>query len=234
MKKVLFGICIFTILSSIGCKNEELSIEENEEQKALKKQKESMQHLAKTYAKLGIDTMEMEVLQGLEEGAKAPEFVGTDQMGNEIKMSSLTQDGPLVVIFYRGYWCPVCNRYLSEMTQSIPEIQSKGAKLVAVTPELPDNISKTINNTGLTIPVISDPDGSIMDAYGVKFKVSEEYQEKIRRGLQADIKESNGANEAFLPVPATYIIDEKQRIKFRHFDPNYSQRVSAEDILANL
>jgi len=229
---IIFSFCFFLF----ACKNAHTNNEKPVSETVVNSgnNKASNQHLAKRYAKLGIDTSTMDVLEALPIGSSAPAFSGIDQLGNTVSLESLTNNGPVVLIFYRGYWCPVCNRYLSDFAEGIPAIHAKGAKIVAITPELPDYANKTIEHTKLTIPVISDIDGSIMEAYKVKFKVSEEYQEKIRKGLQADIAETNGTEDAFLPVPATYIIDKDQKITYHFFDPNYSERASVEEILANL
>ena len=172
--------------------------------------------------------------KGLKVGTKAPAFKGIDQNGNVHSLQSLTKDGPLVIIFYRGQWCPVCNRYLKSFQDSLNIITSAGAKVLAVTPERLVNVNKTIFKTGLKIPVLADTTRSIIQAYGVEFDVTDEYNQKIKNNLSADIAKNNAQEQATLPVPATYIIDHNGVITWRQFDYNYKKRASVKHIAENL
>jgi len=177
----------------------------------------------------GIDSS-APVPDGLAVGSEAPLFSTTDHEGQKIDFAAMLEQGPLVVIFYRGQWCPVCNRYLQSFQDSLEVIKQTGAGVIAVAPETAPNVRKTIFKTELTIPVIADTSRAIMDAYEVSFDVTEDYEEKIKRGLSADIAKSNGAEQAFLPVPATYIISREGRIAWRQFDLNYKNRASVKQI----
>ena len=73
--------------------------------------------------------------EGLFINSKAPEFKGKDQNGNEIVLKDLRKKGPVVIIFYRGYWCPYCNKELQKLEDSLQLIKEKGAQLIAITPE---------------------------------------------------------------------------------------------------
>lgn len=152
----------------------------------------------------------------------------------EISLESLYRDKSLVVIFYRGYWCPACSRHLSEFAERAIEIENAGAQIIAVTPETYENAEKTIDNTGIDFTVISDADGSVMSAFDVLFDVTDDYNEMIEDKLNASIREINGNKDATLPVPATFIIDTKGKIVYRQFNPDYKQRASVNDILENL
>ena len=85
--------------------------------------------------------------EGLFINSKAPDFKATDQYGNEIRLKDVLKDSLVVLIFYRGQWCPYCNKQLKKLEDSLQLLKNKGARLIAVTPEKPEFISKTIENT---------------------------------------------------------------------------------------
>lgn len=184
-------------------------------------------------ASFGIDTS-AELPAGLTPGNKAPGFAGRDISGQSFDLYSELRNGPVVVMFYRGKWCPVCNRYMSAFNDSIQYITQRGARVVAITPELPSNAREFATNTGSEFSIISDPTHTIMDAFDVTFTATEEYQEKTLNNHGVSIMENNGGREAVLPVPATYVIDGTGSIIYSHFDLNYRNRASVSQILEAL
>ncbi|MEX2596377.1 MAG: peroxiredoxin family protein [Salibacteraceae bacterium] len=172
--------------------------------------------------------------QGLSLGDHLPDITMKTDDDQMISLADLYHEQPLVVIFYRGYWCPVCNRYLSTFAERAVELENAGAKILAITPESYDNTEKTIQNTGIDFTVISDIDGSVMTAFDVNFQVTDDYHQTIKENLNASISASNASNEAVLPIPATFVIDTNGVVIYRQFDPNYKNRASIEDILKYL
>ncbi len=171
---------------------------------------------------------------GIKVGEKAPAFKAMDQNGYLIDMNSMLESGPVVLIFYRGYWCPYCSRALKSYADSINHITDKGTWFIAVTPETTIGVAKTVDETNIKFSVITDKDGNIMNAFDVAFNVTIEYAKKIKRFRKVSISKNNGQVSAILPVPATYIIDKSGTIVYRHFDYNYKKRASIGEILANL
>ncbi len=170
---------------------------------------------------------------GLRVNDKAPDFTAKDQNGKTISLNDELKNGKVVLIFYRGQWCPYCNKELKSIEDSLSLITSRGAVLLAVTPELPENISKTINKTGASYSIISDDDLKIMKAYKVAYAVDTALNEKYRTyGL--DLVKANGSNGANLPVPAVYIIDRDRNIIYRYFDVDYRKRARVTDIVDHL
>jgi peroxiredoxin len=150
-----------------------------------------------------------------------------------MRLKDLVKKGNVVLIFYRGNWCPYCNRQLSQLQDSLQFIIDKGAQVIAVTPEQPEGILKTIEKTKASFPIIFDEDRKIMKAYDVSFAVDEK---SISRYKMAgiDLEENNGKNGANLPVPAVYIINKESTIIYRFFEPNYKKRASVKEIIKNL
>ena len=77
--------------------------------------------------------------QGLTVGTTAPDLVLTNAAGKDISLYDCLTNGPVILKFYRGEWCPICNLDLRELQKHLPEIKSLGAALLAVSPQNPNN-----------------------------------------------------------------------------------------------
>ena len=174
-----------------------------------------------------------EAPEGLFIGSKAPDFKAKDQNGNEVRLKDLLKKGKVVLVFYRGQWCPYCNRELSRIQDSIQLIKDKGATVVAVSPEKQESIAMTVEKTKAEYPVLYDEDLKIMKAYDVEFEVPENTLTRYRNA-NIDIEKNNGANGKYLPVPAVYIIDKESTVTYRFFDTDYKKRPWVKDLLNNL
>lgn len=174
-----------------------------------------------------------EAPEGLFLSSKAPDFRAKDQNGEEVRLKDLLKKGKVVLVFYRGQWCPYCNKELSRLQDSLQFIKDKGASLVAVCPELPENIDSTVKKTKAEYPVLYDEGMKIMKAYDVEFQVQENVLTRYRNS-GIDIEKFNGKNGKFLPVPAVYIIDKEQTVVYRFFEQDYKKRPSVAEILKNL
>ncbi|MBL0306911.1 MAG: AhpC/TSA family protein [Chitinophagaceae bacterium] len=171
--------------------------------------------------------------EGLFISSKAPDFKAKDQFGNEIRLKDLLKKGKVVLVFYRGQWCPYCNKELSRLQDSLQFIKDKGAALVAVSPEKPENVALTVEKTKAEYSILYDEGLKIMKAYDVEFEMEENTVTRYRNaGL--DIEKNNGANGRFLPVPAVYIIDKESTVTYRFFEPDYKKRPSVKELLKNL
>ena len=171
--------------------------------------------------------------EGLFINSKAPDFRAKDQTGMEIHLKDVLKKGKVVLMFYRGQWCPYCNRQLKKIEDSLQLIIGKGATVIAVTPEKPENITKTIEKTSATYSILFDDGLKIMNAYHVAFEVPENTLTQYRN-TGIDIEKNNGTNGKYLPVPAVYIINKESTIIYRFFEPNYKKRPTVQEILDNL
>jgi peroxiredoxin len=173
--------------------------------------------------------------EGLFINSKAPDFKAIDQNGKEIRLKDILKDSVVVLIFYRGEWCPYCNKQLKKLEDSLQLIKEKGARLIAVTPEKPEYISKTIEKTKASYPLIYDKDMKIMKAYAVAFEVDDRTVLRYKNA-DIDLATANGQKEkVYLPVPAVYIISKKEgTIIYRYFEFDYKKRVSVQEILNNI
>lgn len=183
------------------------------------------------YHKFGVDTLQGNIPKGLAISDIAPDFTAKDQSKQQVNLYSLLNDNKVVLFFYRGNWCPYCNMYLKNLKDSIGFILDKGAKVIAVSPESYDNITKTSDKYDIDLLLIQDSKDEIANAYDVLFQVTKKYQKMIKMGLFTDIARHNDSEQARLPVPATYVIDINKTIIYKHFDINYKERAPIIEIL---
>ncbi len=171
--------------------------------------------------------------EGLKVGDVAPDFKAKDQDGKMIHLKQALKKGPVVMLFYRGQWCPFCNKQLSHFSDSLSMLTDKGVAILAITPETGENVKKTIEKTKAAFPIVEDEGMAIMKMYKVNFAVDEKTIAKYK-GYGIDFDKANGSNGANLPVPATYIIGKDGKVKYVFFNTDYKKRASVMDILNNL
>jgi peroxiredoxin len=170
---------------------------------------------------------------GLSKGDMAPDFTAKDQMGKEVSLKAQLKTGSVVLVFYRGQWCPYCNKQLSALQDSLSMITDKGAMLLAISPETKENILKTVDKTKASYSVVSDEKLKIMNAYKVAFELDAATTEKYK-GYGIDLKVANGASGNSLPVPAVYVVNKSGKIVYSHVDENITKRASVKEIVSML
>ena len=176
----------------------------------------------------------VEETSGLEVGSLAPMFTASDADMQEYSLENALLDGPVVLIFYRGYWCPVCNRHLSKIQDSLNFIYEKGASVIAVSPEKPVYLEKIREKTGSEFTLLYDEAYRISDAYDVTFLPNRNQLRKYNTFLGANLKETHSDDSQRLPIPATFIIGKDGKIKWRQFDHDYRNRSLVSEILKGL
>lgn len=169
----------------------------------------------------------IEAATGLPPGATVENFAAYDQDGNAFDLFEALVDGPVVLFFYRGNWCPVCNRHLSELEAELELIYQEGARVIAVSPEKPELMEKTIKKTGASFTLLHDEGNQIAEKFAVAYLPEKPVKTKTGR-FSGD--KTIADETARLPIPATYIIEAPGKITWRHVDPNYKNRASAGDI----
>lgn len=170
-------------------------------------------------------------IHGLEVGIKAPTFTAIDAEGNDFSLKNALKESPIVIVFYRGFWCPICNKHLSTLQDSLKLIQATGARVIAISPEKPEYLNKMADKTGAEFTLLYDEGYKIADAYDVNFKPSAKQLFTYNTILGGKLKESHSDESQRLPIPATYIINQEGIIIWRQFDPNYKFRSTVQDIL---
>lgn len=179
-------------------------------------------------------TRNAEEAKGLEVGTRAPDFSARDASGNEFQLAQALKEGPVVLIFYRGHWCPVCNKHLGQIQDSLQYITDKGTTVIAVSPQKPEYLDKMAEKTGASFSLLYDEGYVIADAYDVTFTPEKKELIIYNTVLNAQLKKSQSDESQRLPIPATYIIGQDGLIAWRQFDPDYKNRANVKNILEAL
>jgi peroxiredoxin len=166
-------------------------------------------------------------------GDTAPDFCLPDAQGRQRSLSSLLAQGPVVLSFYRGGWCPYCNLQLRAYQQALADMQALGAQLVAVSPQSPDASLSTSAKNALAFDVLSDSGNHVARAFGLVYTLPEELQMVLRANAKA-LPDFNGDDSWELPLTATYVIAEDGTITLDYLDVDYRKRLETEEILGAL
>lgn len=171
---------------------------------------------------------------GIEVNQTAPNFTAKDAENKIFKLNEALLDGPVVLIFYRGYWCPICNKHLSKLQDSLQYVTEKGARIVAVSPEKTEYLNKMKDQVKSEFTLLYDEGYNISNAYDVTFKPKNAEILKYNTFLNANLGKTHTGNGQLLPIPATYVINKSGKIIWRQFDPNYKNRSNVSDIIKAL
>lgn len=172
--------------------------------------------------------------KGLKVGDKVPDFSAVDLNDNVFTLSELLEKGPMVLIFYRGQWCPFCNKHLKTLEKNLDKIYEKGASVVAVSPENSEFLKRTADKTKASFSLLYDEGYKIADAFDVAFRPTKLERVIYNKILKADLKTAHSDDNQQLPIPATFIIGKDRKITWRHFDPDYKKRSTVDDIVQNI
>lgn len=166
-------------------------------------------------------------------GDLAPNFTLNNAVGKEISLKQKLAQGPVILTFYRGGWCPYCNLELRAYQKLLPQINQLGASLIAVSPEKPDASLTTAEKNSLEFDVLSDIGAKVAQAYGIAFTLPDELK-RLYTELGHALPDINGTNDWVLPVPATFVIDQHQQVILAHVDVDYRNRLEPLDAISSI
>lgn len=166
-------------------------------------------------------------------GAQAPRFSLPSATGQTLALDDLLVDGPVVLSFYRGAWCPYCNIALRSLQQHHEAITARGAHLVAVSPQIPDESLTLTEKHDLAFDVLSDIGSDTAKQYGLAFDLPDDLA-AVYDKLGFDLQRVNDGHPRTLPLPATYVIDRDGVIRWVFVNADYTTRAEPADILAAL
>jgi len=166
-------------------------------------------------------------------GERAPDFTLQDAEGNTVSSAALLAEGPLVISFYRGVWCPYCNLELQALEATLPDFVAAGATLVAISPQNAANSRKSMRNNKLGFPILSDVGNEVAAAFGLRFTLPDDLVDLYKR-LKNDLPAFNGDDSWTLPMPARYVIGQDGTILYSEVNPDYTRRPEPADMLVVL
>ena len=169
----------------------------------------------------------------IKKGEVFPEFELPNVKNTKVSLSEISKSGKTIICFYRGGWCPYCNIQLSALQKALPEFEEKGANLVAITPETPDNSLTTAEKNALNFEVLSDIDNKLAKELGLVFQLPESIQ-TIYSQFGLDLVKHNQNEDYELPMAATFVLNENKEVVYRFVDEDYTKRADILDILAAL
>lgn len=185
---------------------------------------------------LGVDTVRASGILGkaLNVGDEAPDFTLTNAQGQAVTLSEILKQGPVVLTWYRGSWCPYCNLTLAQYQSRLADFTAAGGQLVALTPELPDKALANAKELALGFEVLTDLNNQVARRYGTVFQMIPGVEEAMRE--YAGLREYNGADydEKMMPLSATYLIAPDRTIRWAFLDSEYRNRATSEQIVAAL
>jgi peroxiredoxin len=181
-------------------------------------------------ARAEIPTAAVEV-NPVEVGATAPDATLTRADGTSTTVHALVAEHPVVLVFYRGGWCPYCNRHLSALAEVEERLLEKGYSIHAVSADRPEKVAEVAEAAEFNYALYSDAEAEAAKAFGLAFKVDAATYKKLL-GYGIDLEDASGNEHHLLPVPALFIIGSDARIRFRYYNPDYTERLSAESLLA--
>jgi len=165
-------------------------------------------------------------------GAKAPNFTLPNALGNSVTLYDELEKGPVILTWYRGSWCPYCNIQLHHYQASLADIQTAGAQLIAISPELPDSALSWQEKNELEFVVLSDAGNDVAREYGIVDKVADAISTNYKSGGRIDLPKRNGDESLELPLAVTYVIGKDATIEYAFVDADYRKRAETSEVVA--
>jgi peroxiredoxin len=169
------------------------------------------------------------LLRALKVGDKAPDFTLTGADGKTFTLSAALQNGPVVLVWYRGGWCPYCNLELAAFQQYANDFRYHGGLLVAISPDTPDHTLTTVEKHALDFPVLSDPSNAVAKKYGIVYTVPAYILERWQGKIDLNAHQGNERHE--LPLAATYVVGTDGVILYAFLDTDYRVRAEPSEIM---
>jgi peroxiredoxin len=171
--------------------------------------------------------------RALKAGMRVPEFALPDAHGQIVRSADLLKEGPLVVTFYRGVWCPYCNMDLQAIEEAANDIRALGASLIAISPQTAPNRRKSERENALSFPILSDHGNTLANEFGLRFRLPDDLI-RVYKGFGNDLAIGNGEDSWTLPMPARYVIRTDGVIAYAEVNADYTRRPDPSELLPAL
>ncbi|MEO1053011.1 MAG: peroxiredoxin-like family protein [Bacteroidota bacterium] len=168
----------------------------------------------------------------LKVGDKAPVFELPNQNGQLISSEQLLKNGPLIITFYRGIWCPYCNTDLAYLKRYEDQVKDMGATMVSISPQTSNFNLQIIEQQRLGFDLLSDAQNDIAAAFGLRWEMVDPLRSLYNDNFRVSLPSYNGDDSWTLPVPARFIIETDGIIKYAEYSIDYTKRPNP-DVLIN-
>lgn len=166
----------------------------------------------------------------LKVGDKAPNASVTAPDGKTVNLADLYKDGPVIITFYRGGWCPFCNTDLKGWESRQADVKAAGATFVAISPEKPEKVAETKTKDGASFPMMSDSTLAAAKAFKVDFPLDDKTKAAYQ-GYGVDLGTTNASGTWELPMPATFVVDKEGVIRYAFAKMDYKVRANPDAVL---
>ena len=164
-------------------------------------------------------------------GDSIPDVVIQDGSGADVNLKEFTAGKKTALIFYRGGWCPFCNKHLADVAAAQDEIAKAGYQVIGINPDSPKDVMSAQEKKNFPFTILSDSDLKAARAFGVAFKLDDKTIEQYK-GYGIRLMDSSDEPRYSLPVPAFYLVDASGKVTFEYHNPDYTVRISKEELLA--
>jgi len=175
-------------------------------------------------------TESAEKISPLAVGAEIPDVTLLKMDETPVALRSLLRQ-PVILVFYRGGWCPYCKLQLAGLQEIEDDLKSMGFRILAVSPDLPEHLRASVDKGSLSYTLLSDSDMEAASAFGIAFRVDDPTVEKYKE-FNIDLEAASGRKHHRLPVPAVFVIDQRGIVRFSHAHLDYKVRLSTEEVKA--
>ena len=163
-------------------------------------------------------------------GTKIPEVMVKNMEGHNVDLYELISQKPTVLIFYRGGWCPYCNKHMAQLQQAEKKLVEMGYQILAISPDQPKYLKQSMGKHDLDYTLLSDSPMEAAKAFGLAFKLDDATLERYKE-YDLDLAERSGYNHHLLPVPAVFLVDTSGMIHFQYVNPDYKTRINSNVLL---
>ncbi|MFI8221246.1 peroxiredoxin family protein [Streptomyces sp. NPDC085932] len=168
---------------------------------------------------------EQGLVPGIPVGGLAPDFSLPNAVGETVRLADRLTEGPVVLSFYRGSWCPYCNAELHAYQEALPAFRREGAHVIAVSPQAPDDSISLTEKHNLKFDVLSDVHQRVIGAYRIRYVFPESVKPHLLKGTVAALARQQPDGRWSLPAPATFVLDPQGVVRARHVSMAYRTRM---------
>jgi peroxiredoxin len=155
-----------------------------------------------------------------------------DVRGPYVSLDELVADGPAVLVFFRFAGCPACNIALPYYRDELaPGLEQLGARLVAVSPQVPERLVEIADRHSLPFTVATDRGNILAGRLGITF-VANEASRRHARSKGAELPEIIGSGTWELPMPTVLVLDSGRVVRYVDVTPDWMARTDAGPVLA--